>query len=532
MTLTIEFPSSARPASITRKFVKPGGTTPPYEAVDIYAPKDTPVYAGADGKIQRVVITENDLNYDPYVAVVTKSAGEKMRVLYINLKGITVTEGMVVAKGTLLGYSRGPTIKLVVQTPKDGLSGFVLPYISHPKRHLTLSRLRLRPTDNRLRLRASPDLASPVVGMVDQWDLLIPTDSDYRVLTRGGKDNKWLRVQNPSDGSDVYAAAWYLKAVSANDPREGIPGIPIPGINLDLDNPRGTPAAAPLVNLGWVRLLYNVSYNPANGTYGNTDLPATFNRYKAILERYAYNGNRVILVLNHQTYGEAQGYNWNDMTDGKWQELAAAFAYYVGQIAQQFAGRGLIYAYQIWNEQDSPPSNTSAVAMPAVHYANLFQQAVLAIRAVDSKVQVITGGHATGPDAGSAYARATLSSLSPAAYPDGIGIHPYLTGPIDSPFSIFGTINRSIEKWSGVLPNTPLWFTEWGILDRQGDDSIAIEATAFAAGFLDICLNDYRGMVACAVWYAWADGMHNGYGLVRDNGSPREPLYSAYLGFS
>ena len=52
-----------------------------------------------------------------------------------------------------------------------------------------------------------------------------------------------------------------------------------------------------------------------------------------------------------------------------------------------------------------------------------------------------------------------------------------------------------------------------------------------ADGFIDICLNDYRGMVACAVWYAWADTMHNGYGLVRSDSSPRQPLYNHFLGF-
>jgi hypothetical protein len=114
--------------------------------------------------------------------------------------------------------------------------------------------------------------------------------------------------------------------------------------------------------------------------------------------------------------------------------------------------------------------------------------------------------------------------------PDGLGVHPYLTGPKDSPFSYFGTIDNAIRTWSGVLPGKPLWLTEWGILDKQGDDSIASAATDFADGFIEICLQEFPGMVACAVWYAWADTMHNGYGLVRSNNTPRQPLYNHFLG--
>jgi hypothetical protein len=31
------------------------------------------------------------------------------------------------------------------------------------------------------------------------------------------------------------------------------------------------------------------------------------------------------------------------------------------------------------------------------------------------------------------------------------------------------------------------------------------------------------------IWYAWAQGMDNGYGLVDGNGNPRPPLTEKYL---
>lgn len=533
MAIPVQYPSTARPARITRKFTAPGSANRPHEGVDLFAPRGTAIIAGAAGEVVRVVTSNDQYNYGSYVAVVTKRGGEKVRVLYTNIEAITVGVGAMVSLGQVLGRSKGDSIKLVIQAPKGNpYPQFPLKYVAHPKNHLMMPRLRLKPTDNRLRLRREPNTSSQVVGFVNQWHLLETPDNDYKVLRHIGKEGKWLRVVNPfNEAETVYAAAWFLKAISLNDPKEGIPGIPINGINLDRFHPLGTPPAAPLARIGWVRLLYNMSYNPDNNSYGNTDLNATRSRYLPIVQRYANNGNKVILIFNHQTYGEAQGFNWNQMSPGQWDNLISSFVFYVRQIAQQWAGTGLVYAYQIWNEQDSPPTNQAAVPVPANVYAKLFTQTARAIRAVDPNVKIITGGHVTGTELGVSYARAALSQIPGDATPDGIAVHPYLTGPKDSPFSYFGTINATIRKWSGLLPDTPLWFTEWGILDRQGDDSIAGAATDFASGFIDICLNEFRGMVACAVWYAWADTMHNGYGLVRSDSSPRQPLYNRFLRF-
>ncbi|NOG50101.1 MAG: hypothetical protein HND48_12200 [Chloroflexi bacterium] len=108
-----------------------------------------------------------------------------------------------------------------------------------------------------------------------------------------------------------------------------------------------------------MRLLYNLSYNPDNGTYGNNDLAATFNRYLPVLQQYATSGNKIILIFNHQTYGEARGYVWGQMSPAQWDDLIASFVFYVRQIAQQFASLNLIYAYQIWNEQDLAADQSS-----------------------------------------------------------------------------------------------------------------------------------------------------------------------------
>ncbi|NOG50103.1 MAG: hypothetical protein HND48_12210 [Chloroflexi bacterium] len=50
MTIPVEYPTSARPARILRKFVKPGGSKVPHEGIDIYAPHNVDVFAGASGR--------------------------------------------------------------------------------------------------------------------------------------------------------------------------------------------------------------------------------------------------------------------------------------------------------------------------------------------------------------------------------------------------------------------------------------------------------------------------------------------------
>jgi hypothetical protein len=85
-----------------------------------------------------------------------------------------------------------------------------------------------------------------------------------------------------------------------------------------------------------------------------------------------------------------------------------------------------------------------------------------------------------------------------------------------------------IRRFADVMPGRPVWITEWGVLDRQGDDSIAGQVSQYASGFMNIIRTQFPGKVAAACWYAWADGMDNGYGLVKSNGTPRQPLYDTY----
>jgi hypothetical protein len=131
---------------------------------------------------------------------------------------------------------------------------------------------------------------------------------------------------------------------------------------------------------------------------------------------------------------------------------------------------------------------------------------------------------------GAAYARQTLAALPPGLRPDGVACHPYGRGPDPGlPYAPFGHIDDEVQAFLSVLPGRRLWITEWGVLDRPGDppDQVA----AYALDTLNHLVRRWPGQLQTAIWYAWAQGMDNGYGLVDAGDRPRQPLYDRFLNF-
>ena len=321
------------------------------------------------------------------------------------------------------------------------------------------------------------------------------------------------------NGTSGYSAAWFLNAV---DPAL-LDRTRMTGINIDYAHRLGRPSPNRLGNLGWVRFAYNVSYNPENNSYGNTDLMKAHARYRPFIEQYARAGYQVMLVFTHQTYGEGAGFNWNEMDSNLWRTLTLRFVQMVREISAQYASSGIVHAYQIWNEMDAPQGMSASVPIPPGTYAFLLGESIRAIRATDKRARIITGGHTGGPGNGVNYARATLRAMPPGIQPDGIAFHPYGRGVnTASPYAIFGHINESMQRYSTVMPGKPLWITEWGVLDRPNDPAGSI--SAYASEMVRYLRLHYPGQVAAMIWFAWAQSMHNGYGLVGENDQPRPAL--------
>ncbi len=529
----LEWMTDARPTSIVRPFSSMSDRNPDtHEGFDIQTYDGAAITAAAAGRVTRVVKENDGLNYGPYVQISSQHDGESYVVTYAGLEVISVALNQDVKTGQEIGKAAGDAVKIVVQNPPNGLTGYKLPNVVDPILMIYWQGLRVRPTVAALRLRDDPGTQGKIIGTVSNTDLLETQELHGRTLAKLGVDGQWLRIRRAGT-NNAYAAAWFLEARGFNDPAEAIPGVNVPGMNIDPDHPRGSPDPALLKGMGWVRLKYNVSLNPNfpegdSRRYGNTDVNFTFNRYLPILRKYEQAGIKVILIFTHQTFGEGQGYVWPQMHSGLWKSLTTKFADIVERSVTKLNDTGLVYAYQIWNEQDTKPQDARAsVPIPPEDYAHLLTESIRAIRRVNRTVKIITGGHVLGPEEGANYARVTLNNMPPNVRPDGIAMHPYGRGPAGNPFSVFGTISHAITVYSRVMPGKPIWITEWGILDRQGDNSIEGQVSQYARGFLTDIKNGFPGQVATATWYAWADGMDNGYGVVRRDGAVRQNVLSA-----
>lgn len=391
--------------------------------------------------------------------------------------------------------------------------------------------LMVTPSDDRVRIRARAVKGEPI-GLVSRGDVLRVLDSPADALPKIGSRDQWLHVRT-HDGLEGYTAAWFFKRFDGPLPTKRIEAN-ITGVNLDLYNPIGRPDPSRLGRLGWVRVPYNVSLNPERAQedparYGNVDLDSTYRRYHSLLDRYARAGYKVLLVFTHQTYGEGAGYNWQNMTHEQWRELAKRFANIAGRIASQYRWQNIVHAYQIWNEMDAPDGARAAVPIPAEDYAYLLTLSIKAIRAADADALVITGGHNSGPIKGVEYAQKTFAHMPADVRPDGIATHPYGRGPSQSAphFRPFGLIDDEVNAFAGVMPGWPVWLTEWGVLNQPTETPEAV--AEYAADFIDRLKAVYSHKVAAAMWYAWGQGMDEGYGLVDERDRPRSPLTDRFI---
>jgi hypothetical protein len=450
---TLEWPSDARPARITRGFNDTNSVDgKPNEGLEIFAPIGTPIRASAAGIVTSVVRQTNNLGYGQYIQVSTTLSGQNYVVTYARLNNIRVTIGQTLKVGDVIAESSADTIKLVVQQPGKGLGGYILADIVDPTMMIYWQGLLLKINVTGLRIRERAGTDFKVVGQLTPYDRIESLEPHGRTLLKVGQENQWIKIRSPQT-VEGYAAAQYLVA----DETGGLNALNMTGVNLDILHRLGKPDSTRLKGTGFVRFAYAVSMGR-----GSTDLDAAYNLYAPYIQAYAKAGLKVILVLTHQTYGEGAGYVWPNMDTGKWRELTARFTDFARRIAARFVSTGWITAYQIWNEQDTPMSIASAaVPMQPTDYAYLLSETIKAIRAVDTKVKIITGGHVGGPFLGANYARATIAAMPSTIRPDAIACHSYGRGPVGNKYSPFGSIDDDVDAYSKVLAGAPVWITEW-----------------------------------------------------------------------
>lgn len=493
--------------------------TVPYSAasgsLEIGASPGAPVRAIAGGSI--TAVKDNWLQL----------SSEQVVVTYIGLQNITVQPGQTVTAGVPLAQASG-NLKLMVYQTIDPTSLFEKP--AAPVTAAAAGPVYVTPKQDGLRIRETPVDGKPL-GTLKLDEVVESLEPAEVTRSKLNTDGQWLQIRR-SDGTVAYTAAWLLKPAAPPitvTATAAAASASLLGMNLDIFHPQGHPDPAAMQGIGWVRIKFNVSFNPENGSYGNRDIEAAYKRYLPHIERYAQAGMKVLMVFTHQLYGEGAGFNWQQMDSGRWKQLVPTYADFARQVATRFNGKNLVHAYQIWNEQDTRPEHArAAVPIPAGDYGYMLTETIRAIRQVDKTTPIITGGHTTGPGPGSHYAKATLATMPADVRPDGIACHPYGRGVAGHRFSNWGPLSEEIEAYSAVLPDKPIWITEWGVLDHQGRSDVINDVTDYSSGFMTIIKKSYAGKVAAAIWYAWADGMDNGFGLVDSGGRPKPILYEKW----
>lgn len=519
------WPSDGRPAEILQPFdaLVNGRKN---EGITITSPTDSNVRAGTAGRVTEIA-TNNHLGYGTYITVTTnfyanQINGAQYAIMYTNVKNVKVSLNQDVKEGDVLAWANGPTMKIIVRLINGGNSGYVIPNVLNPTDMIYWENFRVRSTVDGLRIREKPGTDYKIVGQVYVGDVLESLEPHGRTLVKLGADEQWLRVRTPLN-VEGYTAGWFLEALTNTTNTT----LKASGMNLDFLHRLGKPSAARLSGIGWVRLPYK-----ATPSQGFTNLEAAHAFYEPVLRQYKAAGIKVMLILTHQTWGEGAGFVWDAMYQNerhRWDEYINQFKEVCRNVARHYAGKGLIDAYQIWNEQDTPPASAyAAVPIQAVDFGKMLGATVSAIRSVDPTTKIITGGHITGPGNGSNYARQAINAMPQGVIPDGIGVHSYGRGaPNSSPrYTSFGLLDQDVQYYGAIIPGQPIWITEWGVLDMPDDDPGAI--STYATSFIQYINIRFRSKIACAMWYAWADTMHNGYGLVNRNDQPKQPFYDEY----
>lgn len=511
----LEWPTSARPIAALARFNADDEYGDLHRSLDILTHEGADILCAAAGRVTAV---------GDSVKVESLVEEERWITTYEGIKNRLVALGDEVEQGQVMAKAAGGVLRLIVQQPPNGgLSLLGLDNLMNPRDYIYIPEFRVRPLVDNLRVRKQPSAYANIIGHVFSWHLLEPQEHHGRAIEKIGAEGSWLKVRSVS-GIEGYTAAWYLRATTLKEGAEAFPGVNPIGVNLDVYHPMGKPAADRLGGLGWVRFGYNVS-----NRRGSEDIKAAFQRYLPYVEAYREAGYRVVFTTSHQTYGEGKSefWPWSQMTDLKWRLLIGRFAEMMERIAAQWAPRGLVNAWQIWNEPDSL-SAIASVPLSASNYGIMFDQVYRAIRSADSRVQIITAGFNSGPQRGSAYARRMLQVMPEEVRPDGLAFHPYGRGVNGHPYyAMFGHIDESVWAYSSVMPDKPLWITEWGVLDRPNDSPAQI--ARYATGMIRYLKRHYPGRIATLIWYAWAQGMHNGYGLVDGAGNPRPNLTDRFL---
>jgi hypothetical protein len=226
-----------------------------------------------------------------------------------------------------------------------------------------------------------------------------------------------------------------------------------------------------------------------------------------------------------------------------------AFARFAAAVAARYAPYGL-WTWEIWNEENNTEFWKPAVDPMA--YTSLLKQTYVAIKAVEPRTTVLTGGtSACGTGDGNLSASKFLSAIyadGGGGYFDGVSDHPYTQTYLPSVEWNANPWRQMVLRLRTVMvdhgdADKQVWITEFGA-PTAGPGSAAVNGrkrsdladghvtTALQAQILSVAVRLARAhaWIGCFVWYSYQDAgtsrsnSENFYGLINANGTPKPAL--------
>jgi hypothetical protein len=302
------------------------------------------------------------------------------------------------------------------------------------------------------------------------------------------------------------------------------------GINIHPSHGHGwalTDANRELTQIGWVRFPFTSS-----PVHFNT-LEAAFSFFDPVIEAYHKAGVKICLVLTHEMYGEAAGFDWNNMDSARWAVFSASFATVAERVIRRYGAK--VAAFELWNEGDTMPGNPAAVHFPPADFARLLDRVAPLVKTHAPKSKLVLGGLVMmqGAQGGVEYVLGIRNALNGRLPLDAIGLHPYGKGaPNDrTVFSRLGNIGEDLALFEKALPKMPLWLTEVGALGTH-DPAYWDDAALYMRNLYTYLAREHADSTPVVMWYALSDSMdlaQKTNGLFTLDGSRKPHLYDTFF---
>jgi hypothetical protein len=275
--------------------------------------------------------------------------------------------------------------------------------------------------------------------------------------------------------------------------------------------------------MAYCRFVYDLSQER-----GNLDFNVVRAKFDAKIRRYIEQNVTPIAILNHEFYGEGRGFNWdnlrvdNEGTRAQWARLSDKLAEFAAVVARDYGDK---MVYQIWNEADQ--ASVAAVYVPPRSLADMTDKCINAILNVAPNAKVISSGLVSGDPR---YWQKVEASMRNANRLAGVALHAYGRGPTGRParYQQFGKTKDLLDSYARIT-NHKFWITEWGVTGDPARSEPPNESPDNVAAYITAFLQDVERdpRVEAALYFAYADRMHNTYGLSLHTGERKPKVWGA-----